>query len=317
MKTVFLDFGTVNNGDIDPTALADAVSSLTLHEVTSSDQIAERIGDAEIVITNKLRLDRKALESAPGLKLVCLVATGTNNVDMEAARESGVAVCNIVAYCTASVIQHVFAMILSLTHHLGDYHRIMLDGAWRDSPQYCLLDFPIRELSGKTFGIVGFGELGRSAAKLAQALGMKILVANRPGGKEQEVRVSLERLLRESDVVSLHCPLTDATRGLIGAEQISLMTKDALLINAARGALVDSAALADALRSGSIGGAGIDVLPEEPPVHGDPLLDETIPNLIVTPHIAWAALEARQRAIDEVTENIRSFIAGDRRGRVI
>jgi glycerate dehydrogenase len=173
-------------------------------------------------------------------------------------------------------------------------------------------------LSGKTLGIVGLGELGRAVARVAEAFGMRVRVARRPGGPDDgdPARVPLQQLLAEADVISLHCPLTDATRGLIGAAQLALMKPDALLINTARGALVDSAALAAALRTGRIGGAGIDVLPEEPPVKGDPLLDPTIPNLIVTPHIAWAAREARQRAVDEIAANIRSFLNGGRRGRV-
>lgn len=317
MKTVFLDFDTVSNGDVDPSSLADIVASLTLHGVTPPESVHERISGAEIVITNKLRLDRSALEAAPDLKLVCLVATGTNNVDLEAAADLGVGVCNIVAYCTASVVQHVFAMILTLTHHLGDYHRVLHEGAWRNSPQFCLLGFPIRELRGKTFGLVGLGELGSAAARLAEALGMEVIVANRPGGEGREGRVPLDQLLRDSDVISLHCPLTEATEGLIGADEIRLMKPDALLINTARGALVDSSALADALCDGRIGGAGIDVLAEEPPLHGDPLIDREIPNLIVTPHIAWAAVEARQRAVDEVAANVRSFIDGGNRGRVV
>jgi glycerate dehydrogenase len=324
MRTVFLDFDTVSHDDVRADALHMDGLDLELHGVTPPSVLHQRIRDAKIVIVNKVRLDRDALAAAPELRLVCLAATGTNNVDIDAARERGVGVCNIERYCTASVGQHVFAVILALTHHLHAYQRLLHEGAWRASPQFCLLDFPIRELAGKVMGIVGYGELGSSVARLAGAFGMRVLVAQRPGldaptpaatGSGSD-RVPLKDLLRQADVVSLHCPLTESTRGMIGAAELDEMKRDALLINTARGALVDSFALAAALSAGEIGGAGIDVLPEEPPVSGDPLLDPGIPNLIITPHIAWAAREARQRAVDEIAANIRSFIDGGRRGRV-
>jgi len=324
MRTVFLDFDTVSHDDVRADALHMDGLDLELHGVTPPSVLHQRIRDANIVIVNKVRLDRDALAAAPGLQLVCLAATGTNNVDIDAARDRGVGVCNIERYCTASVGQHVFAVILALTHHLQAYQRLLHEGAWRASPQFCLLDFPIRELAGKVMGIVGYGELGSSVARLAGAFGMRVLVAQRPGldaptaaatGSGSD-RVPLRDLLRQADVVSLHCPLTESTRGMIGAAELDEMKHDALLINTARGALVDSFALAAALSAGEIGGAGIDVLPEEPPVSGDPLLDPGIPNLIITPHIAWAAREARQRAVDEIAANIRSFIDGGRRGRV-
>jgi glycerate dehydrogenase len=318
MRTVFLDFATVSHEDVSADPLRIPGIELMLHDVTPASAVAERCRNAGIVIVNKVNLDATVLESAAELRLVCLAATGTNNVDIDAARRRNVAVCNIEAYCTASVVQHVFAVILALTHHLQAYQALLQQGAWRSSPQFCLLDFPIRELSGKTLGIVGLGELGRAVAGVAEAFGMRVRVARRPGGPDDgdPDRVPLQQLLAEADVISLHCPLTDATRGLIGAAELAQMKPDALLINTARGALVDSAALAAALTTGRIGGAGIDVLPEEPPVKGDPLLDPAIPNLIVTPHIAWAAREARQRAVDEIGANIRSFLDGGRRGRV-
>jgi glycerate dehydrogenase len=321
MKTVFLDFDTVDHDDIDTRALEATGIDLILHGTTPDEQIASRISDAGIVITNKQRLGHEQLEHAKHLRLICLVATGTNNIDLDLATARGIGVCNIVAYCTPSVVQHVYAMILSLTHHLGDYERLLRSGSWRDSEHFCMLDFPIRELERRTLGIVGYGELGRAVARVARAFGMQVLIAQRPdsgpGENTAPDRVPMEKLLAQSDIVSLHCPLTDATNRLIGSAQLDLMKPDALLVNTARGALVDSAALAAALREGRIGGAGIDVLPEEPPVHGDPLMDKDIPNLILTPHIAWAARESRQRAVDEVAENIRSFLAGGRRGRVV
>jgi glycerate dehydrogenase len=279
-----------------------------------------RLAPAEILITNKIRIGAAELEAAPRLKLICLSATGVNNVDLDAAKARGIGVCNITAYCTASVVQHVYALILALTHHLSGYQRLLQQGAWKSSPQFCLLDYPIRELAGRKLGIVGFGELGRGTASAAAAFGLDVLVSERPGQARSVPsagRLPFEQVLAEADILSLHCPLTDATRGLIDAAALGRMKRDALLINTARGALVDSAALAAALRNGQIAGAGIDVLPQEPPVDGDPLLDASIPNLIITPHVAWAAREARQRAIDEIAANIQSFMTGGRRGRVI
>lgn len=317
LKGVVLDLATITRGDLDLSALDKAVPGWVGYPVTRTDQLYERIAEAEVILTNKIKLDAVALAHAPNLKLICLAATGTNNVDLEAAKASGIAVCNIQAYCTASVTQHVFALILALTINIPGYRALLREGAWKESPQFCLLDFPIRELSGKTMGIIGYGELGRAAARVAEAFGMNVLVANRPGGKPQEGRLPLEAVLERSDVISLHCPLTKDTRGLIDAAALRQMKPDALLINTARGAVIDEQALADALRQGVIGGAGIDVLSEEPPVNGNPLLADDIPNLIVTPHIAWAAQEARQRAIDEMAANVADFLAGGSRNRVV
>ena len=320
MKAVFPDFATVSRADIDLGVLQSTGIDLELYPVTTAAELPARLAPAEILITNKIRIGAAELEAAPRLKLICLSATGVNNVDLEAARARGIGVCNITAYCTTSVVQHVYALILALTHHLGGYQRLLQQGAWKDSPQFCLLDFPIRELTGRKLGIVGFGELGRGVAQVAPAFGLEVLVSERPGGPPapaSEGRLPFEQVLVEADILSLHCPLTDATRGLVDAAALARMQQGAILINTARGALVDSAALADALRSGRIAGAGIDVLPHEPPVDGDPLLDGSIPNLIITPHVAWAARESRQRAIDEIAANIHSFMAGGRRGRVI
>jgi glycerate dehydrogenase len=320
MKAVFPDFATVSRADIDVGALEATGIELELHPVTTPGELPARLAGAEILITNKIRIGATELEAAPLLKLICLSATGVNNVDLEAAQARGIGVCNITAYCTTSVVQHVYALILGLTQHLAGYQRLLQQGAWKESPQFCLLDYPIRELTGLKLGIVGFGELGRGVARIAPAFGLEVLVSERPGGPPgpaSEGRLPFERVLAEADILSLHCALTDATRGVIDAAALARMKPGALLINTARGALVDSAALADALRSGRIGGAGIDVLPQEPPADGDPLLDDSIPNLLITPHVAWAARESRQRAIDEIARNIHSFMSGGRRGRVI
>jgi glycerate dehydrogenase len=318
MKAVFPDFATVSREDIDLRALEATGIDLLLHEVSTAEQLPARLAPAEILITNKIRIGALELAAAPRLKLICLAATGVNNVDLAAAQARDIGVCNISAYCTTSVVQHVYALILALTHHLSGYQRLLQDGAWKNSPQFCLLDYPIRELTGRKLGIVGYGELGRGVARAAPAFGLEVLVSERPGGPVRGGnRLPFDQVLAQADILTMHCPLTDATRGLIGAKALARMKADALLINTARGALVDSAALAAALRAGQIAGAGIDVLPQEPPADGDPLLDAAIPNLIVTPHVAWAAREARQRAIDEIAQNIASFLAGGRRGRVV
>jgi glycerate dehydrogenase len=316
LKMVFLDYDTVSNGDLDLARLREAAGELILYE-SSETKIAERIADADVVLLNKLELTRELLSGAPRLKLIALAATGTNNVDLSAARELGIAVCNVRAYCTASVVQHVWGLILSLTQHVYEFSRLSKDGSWAKDESGAVLSHPIRELQGRIFGVVGWGELGRGAARIAEAFGMRVLIANRPGSPPQSGRVPLDEILATADIVSLHCPLNDATRGLIGARELALMKPDALLINTARGALIDSRALAAALKAGRLGGAGIDVLPQEPPMHGEPLLDSQIPNLLVTPHIAWAAREARQRCIDEMAANIRDFQSGGRRGRVV
>jgi glycerate dehydrogenase len=316
LKTVFLDYDTVSNGDLDLTLLREAAGDLILYE-SSETKIAERIQDADVALLNKLDLTRELLSGAPRLKLVALAATGTNNVDLSAARELQIAVCNVRAYCTASVVQHVWGLILSLTQHVYEFSRLSKDGSWAKDEARAVLSHPIRELEGRIFGVIGWGELGRGAARIAEAFGMQVKIANRPGSPPESGRVPLDELLATADIVSLHCPLNDATRGLIGARELKLMKPDALLINTARGALIDGPALAAALKAGQLGGAGIDVLPQEPPPDGEPLLDGQIPNLLVTPHIAWAAREARQRCLDEMARNILDFQRGGRRGRVV
>jgi glycerate dehydrogenase len=316
MKAVFLDFDTVSGGDLDTSAIAAAVDGLSIFSIDES-RTAQRIADVEVALLNKVKLSRELLRGAPHLKLVALAATGTDNVDLEAARELGIAVCNVRGYCTASVAQQVWALILSLTQHVNEYSRMSRDGSWSRGAESDVLKYPIRELQGRVFGVVGWGELGRGAARLAEAFGMRVLIANRPGAPQCPGRISLEALLPVADILSLHCPLTEASRNLIGARELALMQPSALLINTARGGLVDGAALAAALKTGRLGGAGLDVLAREPPAPDDPLLDPTVPNLLVTPHVAWAAREARQRCMDEIAANIRDFRGGGRRSRVV
>lgn len=314
---VLLDRDTIDaGGDIDFAVLESIFSQWQAYDYTLSDDVVERIDGANVIISNKVMLDEKALRSVADLKLVCIAATGTNNVDLEAAKALGIPVCNVRGYATPTVSQHALALILALSTRLIDYHEAVRSGRWQQARQFCLLDYPIRELAGKTLGIVGYGELGKGVARLGEALGMKLLIAQRPGGSAQPGRVPLDELLPQVDVLSLHCPLTPETRNLIGAPEFALMKRDAILINTARGGIVDEQALADALRQGRIGGAGIDVLTVEPPVKGNVLLDPDIPNLIMTPHSAWASRETRQRLVDELVTNIRAFLEGSVRNPV-
>lgn len=284
---------------------------------TPRERVAERIAPAEVVVTNKVVLDAAAIAAATRLRLVCVAATGVNNVDLAAAARAGVTVCNATGYATASVAQHTWALILALATRLADYRDDVRAGAWQRAPHFCRLDHPITELAGGTLGIVGHGTLGRAVAAGAPAFGMDALIAARPGSDNVPAdRAPLDRVLERADVLSLHCPLTDATRGLIGRAELARMKATALLINTARGGLVDPAALAAALRNGALGGAGIDVLGQEPPVDGDPLLADDIPNLIVTPHCAWGTRAARQRLVEQVHANIAAFRAGTPRNVV-
>jgi glycerate dehydrogenase len=315
VRAVFLDYDTVSNGDLDTSALSAAVGNLELCE-SNDAMTAERIRDAHIVMLNKVELTRELMQGAADLELIAVSGTGINNVDVSAARELGIGVCNVRGYCTSAVVQHVWGLILSLTQHVAGYARLVEQGSWSQNELLTVLSHPIRELDGRVFGVVGWGELGRGAARVAAAFGMRIMIANRRGAARAPDRVDLDELLRMADIVSLHCPLDASTRGLIGARELALMKPDALLINTARGGLVDGRALAAALKAGRLGGAGIDVLPQEPPADDEPLLDLGIPNLIVTPHVAWAAHEARQRCIDDMAASIAEFRGGGRRSRV-
>jgi glycerate dehydrogenase len=317
MKAVLLDWDTMGP-DLDISNLQALLPDLEVFGDTEDEDVATRIGDAAIVVGNKVRLTRRIFEACPEIRFVGLLATGTDNVDLAAARDHGVAVANIRAYCTQSVAEHVFGCLLNLAHNLGNYSADVRTGAWQTAKNFCLITHPITELSSMTLGIVGFGALGQGVARIANTFNMDVLIAARPGtGTVPEGRVSMSRLLERCDAISLHCPLNDATRGLFGAAEFKAMKNSAYLINTARGGLVDSQALVDALRDGEIAAAAIDVLPKEPPVDGDPLLDYVGDNLIVTPHIAWGTLRARQNAIDEITANIVEFLAGKERNRVV
>lgn len=308
LNAVFLDSATLD--DLDFSALQACFDTLTLHSASTPEQVVERLRGAQVAISNKVPLTKPVLAACPDLRLVLVSATGTNNVDLAAARARGITVCNCQGYGTASVAQHCLALMLALATRLPDYQAAVRAGRWQQAPQFCLLDFPIMELHGKTLGILGHGELGSAVARLAEAFGMRVMVGQLPGRPERPGNVPLDELLAQVDVLSLHCPLTEQTRNLIGARELALLKPGALLINTARGGLVDEQALADALRSGHLGGAASDVLTEEPPRNGNPLLAPDIPRLILTPHSAWGSREARQRIIEQLAENARAFQAG-------
>jgi glycerate dehydrogenase len=317
MKAVFLDYATMGP-DLDLAPLRSLFETLVLFDDTRPADIAARIDDAEFVFTNKIRLNDELLKNASELRFIGLTATGTDNIDLATAAAHGIAVANIRDYCTQSVVEHVIGCLLMLCHSLDRYQRTVRSGAWQTATSFCMLGHPIRELSGMTLGIVGYGALGQGVARAAAALGMQVLVSARPGSTDvAKDRVPFDELLPQADVISLHCPLTDATRGLFSADTLARMRPGAILVNTARGALVDSAALVAALHSGQLFGAAIDVLANEPPVAGDPLLDYRGENLIITPHIAWATGRARQNAIDELAANAAAFIAGQGRNRVV
>ncbi len=315
---MFLDYATMGP-DLDPSPISDLLPDLTLFDVTPDELTAERIKDAEFVFTNKIRFDDKTLGDAKSLRFIGLAATGTDNVDLSGANKYEIAVCNIQAYCTQSVVEHVFAVLLNLTHCTQHYVQAVRNGAWQESNNFCMLDHPIRELSGMTMGIVGHGELGRGVERIARQFGMMILIARRPGTAAiaDDDRTDFHEMLSRADVITLHCPLNDETKDLLGEKEFQMMKSDAIVINTARGGLIDSAALAIALSNGDIGAAAIDVLAKEPPSDGDPLLDYDGPNLIVTPHIAWATIEARQNAINELAANVEAFLRGEKRNRVV
>jgi len=318
MKSVFLDYSTMGTGDLDLSSLNALLPDLDVFDNTAPEERVARVRDAEVIFCNKTKLDAATLQSATSLKFIGLTATGTDNVDLEFARNNDIAVCNLKSYCTQSVVEHVFATMLNLTHSIRSFDKLVRAGEWAKSDNFCKLDFPVRQLSAMTLGIIGYGELGQGVEKMARQIGMKVMIARRRNAAgENDDRHDFTKTLRNADVISLHCPLTDDTRNLINSETLKLMKPGAILINTARGGLVDSSALAKALGDGTIAAAAIDVLPEEPPVNGDPLIDYQGDNLIITPHIAWATREARQASIDGIAANYSAFSAGEKLNRVV
>lgn len=306
MKAVFLDSLGLNELSLD--GINTQCSHLEMYTTTTPEEVEERISSAELIITNKVKIGRIHFEKCPSMKLICVVATGTDIIDLEAAADHNVTVCNCQAYGTDSVVQHVFSSLLALQTNLISYHKAVAEGRWHKADQFCFLDYPITELRGKMLGIIGYGTLGKGVATVAEAFGMKTLICRRPGGVPDN-RPSLEEFLPQLDVLTLHCPLTEETRNLVDAKALGLMKPSAFLINCARGGIVNEQALVDALVNGSIMGAAVDVLTVEPPKKSNPLLDISLPNLIVTPHVAWASAEARQRILNQTAENIEGFLA--------
>lgn len=284
---------------------------------SEQSQLVERLRGATVLIANKLSVGEAELSELPDLKLIAVAATGVDRIDLGACRRRGVSVANVRGYAAHSVAEHVLMLALALRRNLGPYVEDVRRGAWGRSAQFCLLTHTVRDLHASALGVVGYGSLGRAAADLGRAFGMRVLVGERRGAREvREGRTEFDELLRASDVVTLHVPLDAETRHLIGARELSLMKPDAILINCARGGVVDEAALAAALRAGTIAGAGVDVLSEEPPRGGNPLLAPDIPNLVVTPHVAWASLGAMQALADQVVDNIEAFDRGEPRNLV-
>ena len=308
MKIVVLDGYTLNPGDLSWDAL-EALGECRIHDRTEPEQIVERAADADAVLTNKTVLDRAVLDQLPKVRYIGVLATGYNVVDVAAARERGIPVTNVPTYGTRSVAQLTFALLLELAHHVGDHARGVREGRWANSVDFCYWDHPLVELDGLTMGLIGYGRIGRAVADVARVFGLKVLAYDpvADAGAHPEL-TDLDTLLRESDVVSLHCPLTEENHRLINAERLALMKPTAFLINTARGPLVDEQALADALNEGRLAGAGLDVLSAEPPPPDHPLASAK--NCFLTPHIAWATRAARQRLMTTVVENLQAFIVG-------
>lgn len=284
---------------------------------TRAEEMFERLRDATVAVVNKLPLRADLLSRLPRLKVIAVAATGTDNIDREFCREHNITVTNVRGYAVRTVPEHVLALTLALRRNLFAYREDVRRGAWSQARQFCLLTHPIRDLAGSTLGVVGYGTLGRATAELMRAVGMRVLIAEHKGASDvREGRAPFAEVLRESDVVTLHVPLNEETRGLVGREELAAMRRDALLINCARGGVVDEGALADALRSGAIAGAGVDVLSKEPPQEEDdnPLLKLDLPNLIVTPHVAWASREAMQTLADQLIDNIEAAVRQQQKG---
>jgi glycerate dehydrogenase len=316
MKIVVLDGYAANPGDLDWAPLAE-LGELTVYERTPAELTLARAAGAQAVLTNKVVLGAAELAALPALRYIGVLATGYNVVDTVVARERGITVSNVPAYSTPSVAQHVFALLLELTRGAGRHAALVRSGRWSAAPDFCFWEGPQVELAGLTIGIVGFGAIGQAVARIALAFGMRVLVNTRrpaPALWPDLTFVDLDRLITEADVVSLHCPLTEETRGMVDAARLGRMKPSACLINTGRGPLVDETALAAALHTGQIAGAGLDVLAQEPPPADHLLL--TAPNCVITPHLAWATTAARQRLMATAVANLRAFLAGQAQNRV-
>lgn len=310
MQIVLLDGYASNPGDLTWQPLSE-MGELTVYDRTAPDQVVERARDAEIIVTNKVTLDRTLLVQLPKLRLICVLATGYNTIDTLAARERGITVCNVPAYSTDSVAQMVFAQILNLTNHVAHYARQTREGRWSRNPDFCYWDTPVHELAGKTLGIVGLGHIGSKVAVIARDFGMDIFAYTSKNSTDLPgyiQKTTLEGLLAVSDVLTLHCPLTPDTHELINRRTIGSMKRGALLVNTGRGPLVNEHDVAEALASGQLGGYGADVMCSEPPSADNPLIAQ--PHAFITPHIAWASVEARTRLLEATFQNVRMYLAG-------
>lgn len=311
MKIVILDGHAVNPGDLTWECL-EQFGEVIVYPRSAPENVVERIGDAQIVMTNKTAITEEVLTACPSVKLVCVLATGYNVVDIVAARKRGIPVTNVPGYGTAAVVQFTFSLLLEMCNAVAHHSSAVHGGKWTACPDFCFWDTPQVELAGKTIGIIGFGTIGRGVGSVAKAFGMNVLAYNRSRCEEGEAigrYVDLDTLLEKSDVISLHCPLTDATKGIINAETIEKMKDGAFLINTARGPVVDEAAVAAALRDGKLAGFAADVVSEEPILASNPLLGA--PNCILTPHIAWAPLDSRKRILTSVEKSVRGFLSGN------
>lgn len=316
MNIVVLDGYAANPGDLDWSPLG-VLGEVTVHERTPAELTLARAAGAQVVLTNKVVLGAAEMAALPELRYIGVLATGYNVVDVAAARERGVVVTNVPAYSTPSVAQHVFALLLELTRGVGHHAGRVRQGRWSASPDFAFWETPQVELAGLTFGIIGFGAIGQAVARIAQAFDMRVLVCtrtSRPAAWPEVRFVGLDELFALADVISLHCPLTEETRGLVDAPRLAAMKPTAYLLNTGRGPLVDEAALAAALHAGQIAGAGLDVLCQEPPAADNPLF--TAPHCLITPHLAWATTAARQRLLDVAIDNVRAFLGGREQNRV-
>ena len=312
MKIVILDANALNPGDMSWDQIRVFGEVTTYPRTDSKEETIRRIGDAEIVLLNKVPIDEAILAACPTVKLICCLSTGYNVVDIHAARARNIPVCNVPAYSTAAVSQFTFALLLELCHQIGHHDQTVHNGKWASCPDFCYWDTPQMELAGKTMGIIGFGRIGQAVGRIAIAMGMKVLAYSRsirPEGEEIATYVDLDTLLSQSDIVSLHCPLFPETQNLINTDTIAKMKDGAILLNTSRGPVIDEAAVADALKRGILRGAAMDVVSEEPIRAENPLL--SAPNCIITPHMAWAPMETRQRILDITVQNISGFITGD------
>lgn len=305
-QIVFLDAATLADADL--TVLQSQGHTLQCYDHTAPTQVVARLQSATVAIVNKVELTHAVLQQLPKLQLICVAATGVNNVDLHSASQLGIAVCNVRGYANTAVPQHVMALLLALSNNITRYDHAVRQGRWSQSQHFCLLDYPLLELAAKTFVVIGYGALGRASAKLAAAFGMNVIIAEQPDASLcRPGRVPFAQALAQADVVSLHCPLTPANHKLFNAAVFAAIKPGALLINTARGALIDEAALLAALQSGQLAGAALDVLTQEPPAPDNLLITANLPNLIITPHMAWATAEARQRMVMQLASNIRRF----------